>query len=109
MLKIAVVPFSCGKIVLMKKKTFSILGGALLGLGLTALATQLAYQIGQGKKARRMADIRAYFSQFGEIQVVYINECEGDHDLSGGVVLTDNRQFDFVYDQGEIIAQEVVV
>ncbi|MGT2775983.1 DUF4651 domain-containing protein [Streptococcus hyovaginalis] len=109
MIKTALVPFSYGKIVRMNKKKLSILAGALLGLGLTALAAQAAYQIGEVKKARRMADIRAYFSQFGDIQVVYINEFEGDHEFSGGVALTDGRQFDFVYDQGDIIAQEVVV
>ncbi|MEQ9764570.1 DUF4651 domain-containing protein [Streptococcus sp. ZJ151] len=92
----------------MKNKKISILGGALLGLGLTALAAQLAYKIGEAQKTRRMTDIRAYFSQFGDIQVVYINEFEDSNETTGGVVLTDGRQFDFVYEQGEIIAQEVV-
>ena len=107
-LKTALVPFSYGKIVLMKNKKLSLLGGALLGLGLTAFAAKLAYQIAEAQKERRMADIRAYFSQFGDIQVVYINDFEDEHDSSGGVILTDGRQFDFTYDKGDIIVQEVV-
>lgn len=108
MSKTVLVPFSYGKIVLMKNKKISILGGVLLGLGLTALAAQVAYKIGEAQKARRMADIRAYFSQYGDIQVVYINAFEDGSETTGGVVFTDGRQFDFVYEQGEIIAQEVV-
>ena len=108
MLKTALVPFSYGKIVLMKNKKLSLLGGALLGLGLTAFSVKLAYQIGEAQKERRMADIRAYFSQFGDIQVVYINDFDDEHGSSGGVVLTDGRQFDFTYDKGDIIVQEVV-
>lgn len=92
----------------MKNKKISLVGGLLLGLGLTVLASRVADKIGEVQKSHRIVDIRDYLSQYGDIQVVYLNEFEKGQDITGGVVMTDGRHFEFCYDNGEIISQEVV-
>lgn len=107
MLKTALVPFSYGKIVLMKAKKSFIFTGAALGLGLVATAALLADKIGQIRQDRMVKDIRAHFSQMGDIQVLYLTKEASPYDLTGGVVMTDGRVFEFTYDLGELIYQEV--
>lgn len=107
MLKIAVVPFSCGKIVLMKAKKSLIFMGTALGLGLLATTVLLADKIGQVRQERMVKEIREQFSQIGDIQVLYLTEKASPYDLTGGVVMADGRVFEFTYDVGELVYQEV--
>lgn len=107
MLKITVVPFSCGKIVLMKAKKSLIFMGTALGLGLLATTVLLADKIGQVRQERMVKEIREQFSQIGDIQVLYLTEKVSPYDLTGGVVMTDGRVFEFTYDVGELVYQEV--
>lgn len=92
----------------MKNKKSNMLGGVLLGLGLTALAARLAQRMIETNEERRMAVARAYFSQYGEIDLIYVNAFEKGSGMTGGAVLADGRTFTFSYDKDEMIAREVV-
>lgn len=87
----------------MKQKKFAFLAG-LLGLGGLAAAGVVARQKQQEQQRQQViAEVREYFSSFGEISVVYINDFESrERLLTGGVVFDNDTTFYFSYDRGEI-------
>lgn len=91
----------------MKYKKLLLTTG-LAGLaGLTALGYGLQQKMADRKQACILAEIRAYFSQMGDIQVLYIKDYETHgSSLSGGLVFEDGRVLDFTYEAGEISYSE---
>lgn len=92
-----------GKIEGMKQKRFAFLAG-ILGLGGLAAAGVVAHQKQLEKERQQvLLEVRDYFSSFGEISVVYVNDFESIRRLvTGGVVFDDGETFYFCYDHGEI-------
>lgn len=91
----------------MKRKNKVILGSVLLGFGITAVAARLVYnRIYDIREERIMTKIRSHLSQFGDIQVVYVNDFKCEKVLSGGAVMTDGRHFYFTYDKKENLIKE---
>ncbi len=91
----------------MKNKKL-LLAASLAGLaGLTALGYGLQAKLADRRQARALAEIREYFSQMGDIQVLYIKDYESQgSSFSGGLVFEDGRVLDFAYDAGDIFYSE---
>ena len=85
-----------------------LLAASLAGLaGLTALGYGLQAKLADRRQARALAEIREYFSQMGDIQVLYIKDYESQgSSFSGGLVFEDGRVLDFAYDAGDIFYSE---
>ncbi|MGT2907952.1 DUF4651 domain-containing protein [Streptococcus dentiloxodontae] len=83
-----------------------IIGSSLLLVGagsLIALGLTLKDYLDTKKEEQLKDTIRDYFSSMGEIAVLYINAFESDEDVTtGGVVMTDDRVYQFIYRCGEI-------
>lgn len=91
----------------MKHKKLLLTTGLAGLVGLTALGYGLQQKMADRKQARIVAEIRAYFSKMGDIQVLYIKDYETqDASLSGGLVFEDGRVLDFIYDDGHISYSE---
>lgn len=91
----------------MKQKHLVLGTGIALASGLvaTGLAIHQAYL--ERQKAQIVKDIRTIFETFGPIKVVYVNDFESNTKvMTGGLVLEDNRVFNFRYDEGELSYQE---
>ncbi|TWS94650.1 DUF4651 domain-containing protein [Streptococcus sp. sy018] len=83
-------------------------------LGLTSLAAWLVYhnwqkQTTQQVEEKEMTDhLRQFFSQFGQIEVLYFNDYRLDDEArTGGVVMTTGQAYEFSYYQGDFTYQEV--
>ena len=89
----------------MKNKKQNFLSGVgLLGIGgAIALGMIIRKQVEEKRHKKIEAELRQFFNQFGDISVLYFNEFESDKNLTtGGVVLSDDRIFHFLYHKGQI-------
>ncbi|MBM7636709.1 DUF4651 domain-containing protein [Streptococcus saliviloxodontae] len=92
----------------MKRKNLIFLATAVSVVGLLALTKERHRLREDHKQEDMMAQLRSYFSQKGDIQVVYVNTYDkSDEATTGGVVMEDGRQFEFTYYEGEILSREV--
>lgn len=93
----------------MKRKTVSIalgLAGAVAGLSLTYHVQKKARE--QAAIREMTAQLREFFASLGEIAVLYVNPDDPrDEATTGGVVMTDNRHYQFSYYQGDFVYEEV--
>lgn len=84
------------------------LGGGALGLWFLVHRDYRKKQVELVKSQKETAAIRAYFSQIGNIQVIYINAYDQeDEATTGGVLLVDGREFVFAYFDGYILEKEI--
>ncbi len=93
----------------MRNKKRSLLSRfVLVGVGgVIVLGTILKKQQVEKRQEKIKNHIRNFFKQFGSISVLYLNAFESDKTrTTGGVVLTDGRTFQFVYQDGEINYKE---
>lgn len=72
----------------------------------TALAAsaKFAMQMWADKQdAKIMRQVRAFFSQKGEIATVFVNQAESTRDIvCGGVVMADDKVYTFTYMNGDL-------
>ena len=96
------------KIKLMKSKKITLVSAGLAGIGGAALAGLIIKQrLADQRRNRIKKKIRQFFSRFGEIAVLYINEFESDKkQLRGGVVMQDDTIYQFMYQNGSIDYRE---
>lgn len=97
------------KILGMKINKFQVATLAILGIS-------VAYAIKNAKRAQHrfdtfqadgLARIREFFSEMGDIDVVYINqESSNVQVLTGGVVMSDGKIYHFCYRDGQIEYKE---
>ncbi|MGT2924955.1 DUF4651 domain-containing protein [Streptococcus caviae] len=92
----------------MKSKKITLVSAGLAGISGAALAGLLIQQrLADQRRNRIKKKIRQFFSQFGEIAVLYINEFESDKKkLRGGVVMQDDTVYQFTYQNGSIDYEE---
>lgn len=92
------------KIKVMKIKKVTLVSAALAGIS-GALLTSLIIQrrLEEQRRDKVTREIRQFFNQLGEIEVLYINEFESDQKhLYGGVVMKDNTVYHFTHQEGHI-------
>ncbi|HEL0704120.1 TPA: DUF4651 domain-containing protein [Streptococcus equi subsp. zooepidemicus] len=99
-------PF-CDKIKSMSGKKTRIVSG-LIGLGLLAgLGLRLKEVYQERERQRVLAELRAFFSALGEIEVLYINSFSSKRDdVTGGLVMTDGKTYTYHYHKGSIDFKE---
>lgn len=87
-----------------KQKGISGLLG-LSAVAVTALVLKEKYQ--ENRRLKITNEIRQYFSDLGEIDVLYINDYSSSFRvINGGVVMADSRVYQFTYSRGDIVFQE---
>lgn len=88
------------------KKTRIVSG--LIGLGLLAgLGLRLKEVYQERERQRVLAELRAFFSALGEIEVLYINSFNSKRDdVTGGLVMTDGKTYTYHYHKGSIDFKE---
>ncbi|GAB6729481.1 DUF4651 domain-containing protein [Streptococcus uberis] len=91
----------------MNKKTKMTWTG-LIGIPTAAVLALLLKEKYQDYQQEKMtADIRQFFSQKGDIELVYFDVPQPQSkERNGGLVMSDGRQFSFTYQKGTIIYQE---
>lgn len=97
------------KILGMKINKFQVATLAILGIS-------VAYAIKNAKRAQHrfdtfqadgLARIREFFSEMGDIDVIYVDEkASALHTLTGGVVMSDGKIYHFCYRDGQIEYKE---
>ena len=92
----------------MNKKRWFLLS-SLVGLSSAAMVGRKLHQQKQmdKKKQQIISEVRKYFSTFGTISVVYVNDFETTEEMmTGGLVFDDGVTFTFRYHNGEIDYKE---
>ncbi|WP_138080456.1 DUF4651 domain-containing protein [Streptococcus porcinus] len=91
----------------MNKKRMKNLSG-LVGISTIAvLGLALKNKYEDYQRAKRTADLRCFFSDMGQIDVLYFNAAESEKDChKGGVVFSDGRAYRFSYCKGDIVYEE---
>ncbi|EFR43712.1 DUF4651 domain-containing protein [Streptococcus pseudoporcinus] len=89
-----------------KKRIKNLLGlagiSAIALLGLTLKNKYEDYQ-----RDKMTADLRRFFSEMGQIDVLYFNAAESEKDChKGGLVFADGRAYRFSYSKGDIVYEE---
>ena len=93
----------------MKAKKILLTTAALAGVGIAAYATKKTLDERKEAEQREqlVADIRKRLSELGPIATLYVQLYKSDeHQLVGGVVYEDDRNFTFVYENGELSYEE---
>lgn len=80
----------------------------LIGMPTAAVLTLLLKEKYQNYQQEKMtADIRQFFSQMGDIELVYFDVPQPQlKERNGGLVMSDGRRFSFTYQKDKIIYQE---
>lgn len=80
----------------------------LIGIPTAAVLALLLKEKYQDYQQEKMtADIRQFFSQKGDIELVYFDVPQPQSkERNGGLVMSDGRQYSFTYQKGAIIYQE---
>lgn len=96
------------KIKVMKNKKMTLMSASLAGISGAVLAGLIIQKhLADQRRDRIKKEIRQFFSQFGEIAVLYINEFESDRKkLCGGVVMKDDTVYQFTHQNGSIDYKE---
>ncbi|VDC41565.1 hypothetical protein FMV2238Y02_00520 [Streptococcus canis] len=91
----------------MNKKKIGIISG-LLGTGLVIGLGIMINDYCQEKERQQVTrDLRAFFSKLGQIDVLYVTTAKNSSEpISGGVVMADGKQYQYVYHQGHIGFEE---
>lgn len=91
----------------MNKKQTGILSG-LLGAGLVLGLGLMINDYYQEKERQYITrDLRAFFSDLGHIDVLYVTpKLPRVVQVSGGVVMADGRHYTYTYDRGQISIEE---
>lgn len=77
----------------------------LSAVALTALVLKEKYQENRRKKITN--EIRQYFSDLGEIDVLYLNDYTSRFGtIDGGLVMANGKAYQFTYSHGDIVFQE---
>lgn len=91
----------------MKNNRMKSLSGLVGISALAVLGLVIKDKYDEYQKEKMTADLRQFFAEMGEIAVVYFDQTaseKGSH--SGGVVLSDGREYSFTYRKGDIVYQE---
>ncbi|HEP1292147.1 TPA: DUF4651 domain-containing protein [Streptococcus pyogenes] len=91
----------------MSKKKIGMISG-IFGFSLAIGLGIVIKDYCQDRQRRQMTrDLRTFFSPLGQIEVLYINPCQVKQDyISGGVVMSNSKQYQFTYHSRQISFEE---
>lgn len=90
------------------KKLHLVLLSGTIGIGVAAsLFTWHKISKKEPRRQEMIKDIRDYFSYYGEIEVLFVNNYLSEKgSLIGGIVMEDGRRFNFTYSKGDMVYEE---